>query len=106
MENLSVTNQEVVDLSCNAERGIFLAGPAIVASLAGRELALAACATGEYAVVSWSWDAAGLASISVDKTSSPLVSACVQAAIVAQPADILGSCTAQVPLGLPAQAAR
>jgi hypothetical protein len=103
--SLQVTDQEVLDLACDAEQGILLAGPAVVASLAGRQAALSSCATGEYATVSWSWSADGQALISVDKASSDSVGACVQAAIVAQPAEIEGSCTAQIALGQPLQAA-
>lgn len=102
--SLRVTDQEIVDLACDAQQGILLAGPAVVASLAGRQAALSDCATGEYATVSWSWQADGQALITVDKASSASVGACVQAAIVAQPAQIEGSCTAQVALGQPLQA--
>lgn len=103
-ERLGVTNQQIVDLSCDAEQGLFLAGPAVVASIAARADALTACGPGESATVTWSWDADGKAKVDVDKTSNAAVSSCVMAAIVPQVADILGSCTATLALGQPAQA--
>jgi hypothetical protein len=103
--SLQVTDQEIVNLSCDAQQGILLAGPAVVASLAGRHDALSSCATGEFATVSWRWSADGEALVSVDKASSDAVKACVEAAIVPQHAQIEGYCTAQVPLGETVQAA-
>ncbi len=101
---LAIQDQEILDLSCDASQGILLAGPAVVASVAARQAELASCASGEYATVSWTWSVSGDAQVSVDKASSELVASCVHAAIVAQPADIQGSCTGKVALGTPAQA--
>ncbi len=100
---IQAVDSEILDLSCDAQEGILLAGPAVVASIAARQAELSSCASGEFATVSWTWSD-GQAEVSVDKASSESVSDCVQTAIVAQAAEIEGSCTAKVALGSPAQA--
>ena len=104
VEALRAGAQDLTNLSCQAEQGIFLAGPAVVASLAGTQTALASCAQGELATITWTWSATQESSVAVVKSSSAAVSACVEAAINVQQAEIIGQCSADLLLGPAIQA--
>lgn len=98
----TVLDQELRDLSCTLSQGEFLAGPAVVASLAGRKATLDACASDGAALrVLWTWNGTDSASIQVKDASSPALSGCVEAAMQAVPQAIEGRCEGVLLLGDP-----
>jgi hypothetical protein len=102
---LEVLDLQLRDLSCTASEGGFLAGPAVVASLAGRKAALDSCASDGAALrVRWTWEGAGHATIGAVEGSNAAISRCVQAALQPMPGAIHGHCEAVLLLGEPTQA--
>ncbi len=96
-----VLDQELRELSCTLSEGEFLAGPAVIASLAGRKAALDACAADGAALrVRWTWNGDENAVIeTVDANAS--LSTCVETALVAMPEAIEGRCEGVLLIGEP-----
>lgn len=96
---LDVLDQELRALECTVAEGGFLAGPAVVASLAGRKAALDACASDGAALrVRWTWDGEASADIVAEDGSADLAR-CVEDALQAVPKAIDGSCEAVLLIG-------
>lgn len=95
-------DQELRDLSCSVSEGAFLAGPAVVASLAGRKAALDACAPEGAAIeLRWSWSGETEADIEAQADKATALNSCVEAALQAVPKAIEGHCDAIVLIGEP-----
>ncbi len=95
----SVLDQELRGLECTLSEGEFLAGPAVVATLAGRKAALDACAADGAALkVRWTWDGDDAASIATVDASKALAT-CVEGALEAVPQAIEGRCEGVLLIG-------
>jgi hypothetical protein len=99
---LDVLDQELRALSCTVSEGGFLAGPAVVASLAGRKAALDACASDGAALrVRWTWEGEAGADIAAVDGAPAELTRCVEAALQAVPEAIDGACEGVLLIGEP-----